>query len=215
MAVQPHSWTVVIVGRWNRAILTPAGIATRVFKDDPKQIFVAVPLDGVSPYQVKHLSQNIVAMTDETRLLIATENTDYETLGYAMKAGVNALHSLPETPVVAAGFNINFHSTDVPPEIATLLAANVDTNLADLGHPIVARGVVRSFEYGRGRLNVTVSWESDGFGLVCNFHRGSTTPSDLIEWLQTPTEEVKRTVQRVLDLLKIELEEPNHGEDGE
>jgi len=216
MAVQPADWSVVIVGRWNRAILTPTGIARRVFKlEDPKQILVAVPLDGVSPYQVRHPTHDIIAMTDETRLLVHVLKMDYDTLGHAMIAGKNALKSLPETPVVAAGFNINFEASEVESDLASLLTADVDSMLAGLDQTAVVRSVTRSYEYGRGQLNITVSGTPDKFTLACNFHRGSTAVEDLVDWLETPVDEAKRKVQQVLELLKVNLEEPPHGEDGD
>jgi hypothetical protein len=55
MALSPERWSVVIIGRWNRAILTPAGIAKRVFGEpETKLMDVEVPLDGLSPYRVRH-----------------------------------------------------------------------------------------------------------------------------------------------------------------
>jgi hypothetical protein len=215
MAVQALDWSVVIVGRWNRAILTPAGIAKRVFKADQKQIFVAVPLDGVSPYQVRHPDHKIIAMTDENRLHIQVLKMDYETLGHAMEAGVNALLALPETPVSAAGFNINFHSEDVSSDLAALLVADIDRDLAKLEYPVVARSITRSFEDGSGTLNITVSGKDPSFDIGCNFHRASADYKELVEWMQTPTEQAKKAVERVLALLHIDLEVPNNVEDGE
>ena len=92
MGLQPADWSVVILGRWNRAILTPNGIAKRLFKlAEAKQVLVAVPLDGVSPYMVRHPTQQIVAMTDEGRLLVQVVRADYKVLGEAMTAGANWL----------------------------------------------------------------------------------------------------------------------------
>lgn len=69
MGLKATEWSVVVVGRWNRAILTPNGIAKRVFKlAELSQMVVAVPLDGVSPYIVKNPDQKIAATTDEGRL---------------------------------------------------------------------------------------------------------------------------------------------------
>ena len=216
MAVQPANWSVVIVGRWNRAILTPAGIAQRVFKlGDPKQLLVFVPLDGVSPYQVRHPTYEILAMTDETRLHVQALKMDYETLGHAMTAGRNALMSLPETPVAAAGFNVSFEASEVTSDLAAVLAADVDRMLAGLSLTTVARIVTRSYQFGRGQLNITVSGAPDKFTLACNFHRSSTALKDLVEWLETPVDEAKSKVQHVLELLKVDLEEPTHGEDGD
>jgi hypothetical protein len=52
---QPFNWDVVIVGFWNRAILTPNGIAKRLFKlPEGSGIEVLVPVNSLEPSQVKH-----------------------------------------------------------------------------------------------------------------------------------------------------------------
>ena len=208
MAVQPADWSVVIAGRWNRAILTPSGIAKRLFGlSEGKPVEVAVPLDGVSPYIVKHPMQQIAAMTDEGRLLIRASRPDYETLGHAMAAGVNALASLPETPVSAAGFNINFRSKEVTSEMASLLVSESEKALVDAGFKPVARTLGRSLEHGAGALNVTVAGSVDSFGLSLNFHRASEVVDELKQWLQTPVEQVKEAVTKVLRALGLDVEE--------
>ena len=174
MVIRPTDWSVVIAGRWNRAILTPAGIAKRLFNiSESSQILVAVPLDGLSPYQVRHPEHDIVAMTDENRLIIMANKNTYACLGHAMDAGVNALEQLPATPVAAAGFNVNYHCSEVPPELGKLFEAAVDSRLAGISQDFKSRSIMRSLGYTNGALNVTLSWDNAGFKLQCNFFRPS------------------------------------------
>lgn len=208
MPLKAADWNVIIVGRWNRAILTPAGIAKRVFKlDDPKQVMVAVPLDGVSPYQVQHPTQNIIAMTDETRLRIHLVEPGYEALDYAKLSGICALESLPETPVAAAGFNIDFHAPELSPEQASLVSSSVDTRLAGLGCAIAGRTLARSLEYEGGRLNVNITGALEEFKLCCNFHRSSENMDELKAWLATPLDGVQSIVEGILAALDLQIEE--------
>lgn len=208
MGLQPADWSVVILGRWNRAILTPNGIAKRLFKlAEAKQVLVAVPLDGVSPYMVRHPTQQIVAMTDEGRLLVQVVKADYKVLGEAMTAGANALTALPETPVSAAGFNINFRSKEVTPEMAALLVPDSEKRFVDAGFKLVVRTLGRSLEHGSGKLNVTVASDEDGFGLSLNFHRDSEVVDELKQWLQTPVAQVEETVNKILDAFGLDIEE--------
>ena len=208
MLVRPSGWSVVIAGRWNRAILTPAGIAKRVFRlPDAQKVMVAVPLDGISPYQVRHPTDDIIAMTDESRLLIHLVGLDYGRLEAAMGAGVNAMESLPETPVVAAGFNVNFEGTEITPEIARILASDTDSKLIGVAAPIAGRSLARSLDYGAGKLNVTLSGEQSVLKLSCNFHRDSDRISELRDWLQTPISAVRDTIGKLLAALDLEAEE--------
>ncbi len=44
MPLEPGEWNVVILGRWNRAIPTPQGIASRLFQLPPEtEIGIEVP----------------------------------------------------------------------------------------------------------------------------------------------------------------------------
>ena len=53
MLLEPGDWNVVIVGHWNRAILTPQGIATRLLQLPPEtEIGIEVPMDAIGPYRV-------------------------------------------------------------------------------------------------------------------------------------------------------------------
>jgi hypothetical protein len=216
MALQPADWSVVILGRWNRAILTPHGIAKWLFRlGEGKPVEVNVPLDGVSPYIVKHPMQQIVVMTDESRLLIQVAKANYQTLWHAMAAGVNALTALPQTPVYAAGFNINCRSKEVTSQMAYLLVSESEKALVDAGFKPLARTVGRSLEHGAGTLNVTVTGGEDGCGLSLNFHRGSEVVEELREWLQTPVEQVEATVKKVLDTFGLDIEEIRNDADAE
>lgn len=208
MALRSAEWDVVIVGRWNRAILTPFGIRKHLFKfEEATQVRVLVPLDGLSPYLVGHPTQHIVVMTDEGRLRVQVEKPDYEALGHAMTAGMNALAALPETPVSAAGFNVNFSAKEATPQMAALLVSKSDSVLVTAGHKPVARTVGISLEHGAGRLNITMTGEGGGFGLSFNFHRGSEDAKELAKWLQTPVDQIEGAVNSVLGALGLYIEE--------
>ena len=216
MMIRPVDWSVVIAGRWNRAILTPAGIAKRLFGiDNASQIRVAVPLDGVSPYQVRHPEHGIVAMTDDNRIIILATRNTYENLKHAMAAGVNALRELPVTPVTAAGFNVNYFSEGITTEIAGLFEAVIDKTVSELGKPVRARSITRSLEYGRGVLNFTLSLDQAGFKLQCNFNLDSKNDEELKTWLQSPLGEAEVIVGQIVAKLGLEIGETEHDEDGQ
>ncbi len=211
MALRRLNWSLIVVGRWNRSILTPGGIAKRIFGlGDLEQMKVAVPMDGVSPYQVKHPTNNIIVSTEESRLRIQLDKCDYETLGYAMKAGWNALNSLPETPVLAAGFNIEFHSSESIPSLAQMIQTPADACLAKFNRgesEILAMSMSRFIRFRNGELRVILSEKEGGSKLRCNFHRSSSDVGDLKEWLQIPTDEIRDAVGNLLESLDLEIEE--------
>jgi len=208
MAVRSENWSVIILGRWNRSILTPERIGKRIFGlEDPQNVDIMVPLDGVSPYLVKHPQKGIIVSTEGTRLQVQPEKPDYDSLRLAMEAGVEALKWLPETPVTAAGVNVNFRAGETTADFARFLQSTVDGELAKLERTIIGRSVSRSVRFEEGRLNIGFAQEGDEFRLNCNFHRDSSNLDQLKQWLCTPVSEIERTVNGLLVAFDLEVEE--------
>jgi len=208
MALHRADWNVIIVGRWNRSIFTPAGIGRRLFKlDDLQQLMVAVPLDGVSPYQVKHPDLGVIVSTEEGRLRINLDKQEYSVLESAMKTGINALQWLPETPVTAAGFNVVFQSSEPVPQLASLLQSSVDAKLGEFQHEISGRSLNRTVPFRNGKLNITLIGEGDNFRVSFNFHKDSSRSVELIEWLNLPIDEIEKTVIKLLQIFDLDVEE--------
>ena len=216
MGLSPVDWSVVIVGRWNRAILTPAGIASRIFHtDDKQQLAVLVPLDGVSPFIVRDYGGDVSVMTDESRLFIRVENMTDECLQKAMSYGFNVLNSLPHTPVSAAGFNVNYESHDLTTGSAMLIAADIDKRLSDISRRVVNRVVGRSFEFQSGELRLALAAEDDSFKVLGNFHRASTEVDDLKTWLSTPVADIRSAIEELLNAFGLHIEESHDASDGQ
>lgn len=209
MSFKPFNWSVIIVGRWNQAILTPAGIAKYLFKlNQPQGLEVSVPIDGISPYKVKHPEIAIVAMTEINRLRIELLIMDYETLHKAMEIGSNALKELPETPVAAAGFNVKFRSSEQETGLLDIVNSESDKVLSSRnGWKILNRTMSRSFEYQEGRLNLAVAMSDSGSEVSFNFHRDSENHEELSRWLGTAIDKVQGTINDMCDILKLEIEE--------
>jgi len=100
ISLQLFNWSVVILGRWNLAILTPVRLSKEVFKLEPQtQIKVAVPIDGTSPYLVEHPTQKIRVAIDVSRLVINLTEMNYQALKDAMVL-VSGVSGKSQTQVV-------------------------------------------------------------------------------------------------------------------
>jgi len=88
MALKPSDWSAVVIGRWNRAILTPRGIAQRVFRlpeGTPIQVLVPIDAVGMNSVIVKH--GEFQATVDDSRLQIHLEHGNFDALERAMVSG--------------------------------------------------------------------------------------------------------------------------------
>jgi len=198
---EPFSCDVVINGFWNRAILTPNGIAGRLFKLPPGSgIQVEVPLDGLLPARVT--IDGLIVTVAARRLVIATETPTYSALDKAKHIAWNALEDLPETPVLSAGFNVRYKAPVENSSFVEKLVAPLDKTLSDLHHEILARTLIRRVRFKEGFLNVACSVEEpETAQLEFNFHRESKDRNALSEWLNMPCESFEPSVREILDAL--------------
>jgi len=212
MKLEPFDWNIVIVGRWNTAILTPGRIAEKIFEiKPPTGIFVNVPLDGISPYMVKDPQQEIVIVTEYNRLIIQIVKMDYETVQKGLKAGLKVLEWLPETPLTAAGFNIRYKTSEPIQELIDIFPSQIDSKLGSIGYTqISARAIIRSIGFGDGVLNLTIAKDDEDFTLLFNFHRQSNSNDGLKEWMRTPVNKISDTVQSITKVLGIKVEDENN-----
>lgn len=197
MRIEPIDWNVVVLGFWNRAILTPAGIGRRLFRvEEGTPLQVEIPLEGLAPYRVRH--DGLIVTADSGRLVVATESPSFPSLERAMTAAATAIDSLPETPLSAAGFNTRYHIHEPPADLTAACMMSLDHRISEADLTISGRQVHRTIKFGEGVLNLEI--RDDTVARVSlNFHLGSTSSNALKTWLQTPIHEAKSMVELVMD----------------
>jgi len=198
MAIEPYDWSVVVAGYWNAAILTPRGIAKRLFDvADGTPVVVEVPIDGLAPHRVRH--KGIVVAAESDRLTLTLETPTLANLGRAKQIAARAARALPETPLTAAGFNIRFKLADPPQQLLQGIAAAIDVSLSDAGQVIKSSGTRRSLECGKGLLNLDICHEGDEETRIeLNFHRQSGDAAELCEWLEVSDDFIRDVLTTVL-----------------
>lgn len=208
MSAEPFDWNVIVVGYWNPAILTPSGIARRLFElDQGTPIAVEVPMDGLAPHRVRH--EGIIVTAEPGRLALTVEVPSLQNLERARQIAIGAMVKLPETPLTAAGFNIRLKLDDPPEQLLNATTAGTDALLSDAGFTIKTRTIRRSIEQGHGLLNLEIR-EDDGAEtkIEFNFHRQSSAIGELREWLQMPCDDVRTVCATTLEKLAgLEFEE--------
>jgi len=201
MTIEPFDWNVVVVGYWNPAILTPSGIARRLFElDEGTPIAVEVPMDGLAPHRVRH--DGIIVTAEPGRLALTVEVPTLTNLERARQIAIRAMDKLPETPLTAAGFNIRLKIDDPPEQLLKATTADADKLLSDASFRIKTMSIRRSIEHGHGLLNLEIrQGNSADTKIEFNFHRQSSALSELREWLETPCHGVKTVCSTILEKL--------------
>jgi hypothetical protein len=211
MSLAPEDWSVVIVGHWNRAILTPAGIAKRLFglpSGTPVQVFV--PLDTIAPYIVEHGNVKVIPSSD--RLVVQPVNNTIDNLKDVMEIAKRALVELPRTPVYAAGINLKYRSTDRVETLEQLTAHAWDDRLSDADFRIESRAISRSLRWKDGKIQIFVTQETEGrYELLLNFETQSNDTEQLQKWVGVTADDIRTEAERVLyNTVSLTREELSH-----
>jgi hypothetical protein len=198
MPITPEGWNVHIVGFWNRAIYTPAGISRHLFllsENTPVQVLI--PFDIPAPYQVQHEGLTVTVGSD--RLVVQPTQSNFARLVAASEIGRRALEHLPRTPLVAVGINVRYNSDGPVEVLEEIIASAWDERLSDQRLEIRERTVTRAVRRDNGRINVTVTQKEDRtFFLGLNFDLQSDDVQQLLAWITIPEADLRREVERIL-----------------
>jgi hypothetical protein len=208
MAVTRTEWNVIVIGAWNRAILTPAWIGKHLFElEEGTPLEVNVPLDEYRPYQVKHAGIIVVAASQN--LLVKPVARDFGELARAAEIAARAVNELPRTPLVAAGINCAFKSDAAIERLTEVTTHRADNALADADFRISSRGIRRTLKWNEGAINLTVDDDEDeGWSIQFNFHLADKGEKRLSDWLKTPAADLEKAVSTILKkYLDVNIEE--------
>lgn len=200
--MEPSGWNVVVLGAWNRAILTPAWIAEIVL-DLPKgsPIEVLVPLDAlVTSFQVRH--SGLIVIPNHDQLLVQVEKGSVESLGKAMAAMRRAIDALPRTPLQACGINIRYVSPEPGDSLVDRTRSKTEELLSERGYEVRVRRRGETMTFKEGTLSFIADIPTTGeTTLTFNFERQSATPDDTLCWLSRPASEYVKEAEKVLLLV--------------
>lgn len=200
MPLEPCDWNVVILGHWNPAILTPNGIAERLFElPSETEVGIAVPMDAIGPFRVSH--GDLAVMVGGGRLMVEATENNFPSLERAMRVARRAMGSLPETPVVAAGFNVRGQGSGERGDLGPLIEATQlrwDEQFERAGFPLSRRDVTWVTDWPPGKISVNLIREDHDrvLRVNLNFERAGNR-QELMEWLARPIGEVQEQARRI------------------
>lgn len=197
MALKSIKWTVVVLGRWNPAIFTPAGIRSRFFglaEETPIEVMVA--LDDIVPNKSRH--DEMVVWADQQRLAVELEKCDFPTLKRAIDRVLSIMGSLPETPMSAVGVNVNYEVEADDHRLLDLVGGGPDGRLSDAGYEIAGRQIVRTLKIDKGVVNLVVK-AAEEWRVLLNFEYRSKTRTELQEWLAALAGTVEAHTHKLLE----------------
>jgi hypothetical protein len=167
MKAIPQGWTIVLVGYWNRMLLTPDWVATNLFEQDT--IDVAFPVMPLNP--LMFTAGKVRFTPADERATISLEVVEDDAWGKAEHIALSLLAKLPHTPVRAFGVNLRF-SESVPDPAQLSLFNFVDLPaLTDFGCEVQSALVQRTLKVRDDLvLNLKITHGQSGLDYDFNFH---------------------------------------------
>jgi hypothetical protein len=209
MQLEPVDWSVVVIGRWNRAILTPAGIGQRLFRvEEGTPLEVLIAIDALGPPIVKHNGLTVVAGSD--RLIVQPDALNRDGVAKSCEIARNAISSLPETPLSAVGINLKYRCEDYFDPIDNAFTTEIDTRATERGLNRIESQLQQSYNFESGRVNVIIAIGEDGKrSLAFNFEWQTNRKDDHLNWLATSfdtlTSLMTKVTEQILQIPKSEI----------
>lgn len=203
MNFKPHNWNVIILGFWNKAILTPNFVAKNIFKTkDGTPFQVEIPVDLLLPPRIKY--NDFVCSVDNKQIVVETNNCTTDKIIEALKFAKNAIEELPVTPVLAAGFNIRYEIEAFNPNLLKLIfGSDIDSAFSKLGYEVINRNVIRTVKFKDGIINTYFNYiNNDKFEFQINFEKESKNPDDLKAWLSISLGEINEEISKIMKLFE-------------
>lgn len=177
--MQATTVTIVVIGRWNRAILTPLWLQQIAFRTD-QPIQIEVPVDLLLPPKVRFGEITIQANWD--RLIFEGSPSNLVAHREMAEMVGRVFAELQKTPVAAAGVNFGFTLDAAETEVEDLLDGGLYDNLVE-SHSIQSRFARHAVEWKDGVVNIGLTSKQDEISLQFNFEKTSDDQRILRNWL--------------------------------
>jgi hypothetical protein len=166
MKIKEEGWNIVLVGKWNKYILSPEWSAQNIFGVDRVNVEFGINVD-VPP---RYTANNVNLVASEDIVIFSYKKYDDETLDNAVNACTSLLNKLPFTPVAACGINFGFSEGIQDSNIGNLFSFDDDDRLISFGSVITSKSVSRKLTIRDRILNFNVSKDNEQIDFSFNFH---------------------------------------------
>lgn len=160
-----EKWSLVILGKWNTAILSPDWLAREVFNKTEVQIMYPVLGGGPPIFEANDMR---VVVSGERIMFIPHMNTD-ENLNRIESAAMNVLNILHHTPISAFGENF-YYTVDMSTKQLDDVFVFSDTTLLEKAYVMNSgMSLRRTINIENCQLNLTIT-SGENYQIEMNYH---------------------------------------------
>jgi hypothetical protein len=211
MPLTPTDWNAVVIGRWNRALLTPQYIVRELFEEPAEtEVRIEFPIDAVGPFRLSHKGLVVVVAGD--RLIVEATANDADCLDRARVIALRAVEDLGKTPLAVAGYNLRYRGSR---EDQALIALTDDTELrgrkrlADAACKVKGQNVTWIADWNGVKIALNLMRQEDDPALGTNinfecgegnyeYERRAENRSSIQKWLSEPASAVVTQARKLL-----------------
>jgi len=190
----PESWTIVIVGRWNIAILNPKWLAANIFNE--KQIAVEFPVEPGLPLRIT--GDKVLLIPIEDRIILGLTEISNGFLKRMEAIAIQLLEKLPHTPVVKVGINFGYIIDKVPDQLREHFPNPDAPIFADQKLKPISRSYRWSYEDNGQTINMFFELKDDELSIKFNFDSASPSTEKTIESIKGRVMGHKKKTEEIL-----------------
>lgn len=181
-----NSWSIVILGLWNRMIFNPSWVGKNVFESETVECLVSVmPQD---PTIFRH--GGISLLVQDQRLILRVDEYSLDKVLDAEKKALRIIQELPHTPLIGIGINFGFViDGDGRSDILTVFNHDDDSQLTEAGWQVdkrVIERILKKEDESNYVLKFTMSLDKQ-ISFDANFHHPINKYDDAISVLSGRT----------------------------
>jgi len=173
---------MVIIGRWNTAILSPHWLSTEVFKQ--AEIGIMFPMLGVGP-PIFQAGDIRIVVSNESVIFVPLKDS-HELLTRIEEAARHILKTLPHTPILAFGENFHYRVEGCPKPLANLLNLT-DAEQLNAHGKIGEVSLVRAINMQTCQLNLKFVYDGS-CRIELNYHYAAKPESGTAEAMEKSME---------------------------
>jgi hypothetical protein len=166
MTPKQETWSIVLVGHWNRMIFTPKWVGQTLFKQD--EVTTKVPLTPELP--VFYIRDDLMVGVSFDRVFVKPIEMKRDAMAAVEQMAYAILTELPHTPISGVGVNFGF-TEPAPPESLTSMFTLADRIDVDhLNWEVEALLIKRRMRLEGQLLNLSLVQDEQGTSIEGNFH---------------------------------------------
>jgi hypothetical protein len=164
MTPKEHSWTIVVVGHWNRMIFTPHWVGRKIFEVEHIQTLISPNLSAPVIYR----NDDVALSIRSGRVVVEVTRFADDSVQTAETMMCKVLSELSQTPVSAIGINFGFI---IDEQNARLLDLFRFSDEADIPWNTEMKKITREFVKDDVILNLSFSLADQNLEIDANFHK--------------------------------------------